>query len=70
MPIYHHLQHALRILKLPGSQWIAELEKLTPEARAECEPWLRLQAQRLRTKKQYALQPDSSATPSSPTKKS
>ena len=66
--IYHHLTHALRILKLPGSQWLSELEKLSPEARAECEPWLRAQASGLRTKEQSALQSASSTTKNSPTK--
>lgn len=30
MPVYHHLAHALRILKLPGNQWMSELDKLSP----------------------------------------
>ena len=51
MPVYHHLTHFFRIVRLPGKQWLAELDKLTPEERAEVEPFLREYAQRMRCAK-------------------
>lgn len=69
MPVYHHLSHALRILKLPGNQWLAELDKLSPEARAECEPWLRGQAKRLRNRRPSASLSGPSVTTNSPTRR-
>jgi hypothetical protein len=69
MPIGYYLQDKLRIWRLPGSQWIAELDKLSPEARAEVEPFLREQAKLLRIRKQYASQSGNSALKNSNTRK-
>ena len=65
MPIGHYLQDKIRILKLPGSQWIAELDKLPPEARAEVEAFLREQAKLLRIRKQSASSSGSSVSKNS-----
>lgn len=51
MSIGHYLQDKLRIWRLPGSQWIAELDKLSPEARSEVEAYLREQAELMRARK-------------------
>ena len=68
MPIGHYLQDKLRILRLPGSQWIPELDKLEPEARAEVEAFLREQAKLLRIRKQSASPSGNSALKNSGTK--
>lgn len=68
MPIGYYLQDKLRILRLPGSQWIPELDKLEPEARAEVEAFLREQAKLLRTKEQFASPSGSSASKNSGTR--
>lgn len=62
MSIGYYLQDKLRIFRLPGSQWIPELDKLEPEVRAEVEPFLREQAKLLRTKKQFASPSGNSAS--------
>ncbi len=49
--IGHHLHDLLRIAALTPSQWLAELDKLPADARAEIEPWLRMQAAILRSKR-------------------
>jgi len=43
MTVYHHLTHALRIMRIEPdyTKWGPLLDKLTPEAQAECRPWLR-----------------------------
>jgi hypothetical protein len=51
MPIGYYLRDKLRILRLPGSQWIPELDKLSPEARVEVETFLREQAELIRARK-------------------
>ena len=69
MTIGHYLHHKLRILRLPGSQWIPELDKLDPEVRAEVEPYLREQAKLLRIRKRAASASDNSAPPNSTMRK-
>lgn len=43
MTVYHHLTHALRIMRTEPdyTKWGPLLDMLTPEAQAECRPWLR-----------------------------
>jgi hypothetical protein len=43
MTVYHHLAHALRIMRIEPdyTKWGPLLDMLTPEAQAECRPWLR-----------------------------
>ena len=69
MPISYYLQDKLRILRLPGSQWIPELDKLEPEAHAEVEAFLREQAQLLRIRRQSGSPSGNSALKNSSTKK-
>lgn len=51
MPTGQYLHDKLRIARLPPAQWIAALEKLSPEVRAEVEPYLREQAALLRMRR-------------------
>lgn len=69
MTIGHYLQKKLELLRLPPGQWMAALEKLDPEVRAEVEPFLREQAQLLRIRRQSASRSGSSALKNSGTKK-
>lgn len=69
MPIGHYLSDKLRIAKLPPSQWLSELQKLSPEASAEVEAFLREQSQLLRIRRQSASRSDSSTSKSLNTRK-
>lgn len=46
MTVYHHLTHALRIMRIEPDyrKWGPLIDALTPEQQAECRPWLREEA--------------------------
>lgn len=48
MTVYHHLAHALRIMREEADwrNWGQLIDALTPEQQAEVRPWLRQEAQR------------------------
>lgn len=46
MTVYHHLEHALRIMRSEPEwrKWGPLIDALTPDQQAEVRPWLRVQA--------------------------
>jgi hypothetical protein len=46
MAVYHHLEHALRIMRTEPDyrKWGPLIDALTPDQQAEVRPWLRVQA--------------------------
>jgi hypothetical protein len=70
MGVYHHLTHALRIIRtVQPKDWPAALESLPAESRPECEAYLRTQAQLLRMRRRYGSPSVISPTTNSPTKR-